>query len=149
MKTIVLFFKNKPAFFGKWYTYHFTLENYKEILREEEWTVKLGFGCYVINTFDKERKDLIYHGKIKINADCALTIIMKSKFHNEEYYIRIPTYIPNSNKIIYGIKVGVNFHESTFSTIYLFSRDVIEFQNASEKINLLMKTNKSKHFLTI
>jgi hypothetical protein len=145
---MVCFNKDKSVFIGKWYTYHYTAEHSKLIFRREIWDIQLKLTGYYATTKDEERQGLVYEGKLNIASDSSLVFVMKGKGSTEEYYIKINYPIPNSDGITYAIKVGVDFDSNKFSTIYLFSRNDLNKEEAQTKIMDKLKKTK-RHFIRI
>lgn len=125
----------ETALLGSWSVYHFSRREEKQLMRSEQWQLKLNWrGRIVIRTSDAQVAKLIYKGRLEDTDTAQLTCRMRGALHHEEFYVRIVYPIPSNHESTFGIKVGENFDHDIYSTLYLFSRQALSHSVASKRL---------------
>ena len=140
----------RDALVGPWYTYRYSTEGGEEIFRMEVWQIWRGFrGGYKVRTFDKTRPKLIYVGTISEAENHSIIAHMHGKRHKESFSVRIIRPIPGIRNQTFGIKVGVNFDQKHFATLYLFSQALVDLTVAQTMLDSKLKNSIKNHFLVL
>lgn len=131
--------RNKIIFFDRkhfwmpviWYVYHYTNGNDgKEMLLKYKW--EMGFNRIIAKP---ENNNLpTYKGRVIQWRGGVLAFEMADDSSGEYYYVYASNTIRNEENIYALIKVGVDFKHNPYSTIYLFSRENINKEEAGEII---------------
>jgi hypothetical protein len=122
-----------------WYTYHFTYEEGKPILRQEIFEIKRNIlGDLIASTSDVERPDLEYKGKIDEERNFIICK-MSGIHHYEEYTVRFEDPIPGKRLMMWGMFTTVDFDNNLFSSIRLASDSKISFDEAEKLLRSRLK----------
>lgn len=135
-------YRRNLGFLGKWYVYHFSTYAKEIIFYEYEWIIGYKKPFYILTADASPRQNGSgislpeYSGRITIRdgRPVSLDFHMEDHKSKEEFYAFVANTIPNEKAMMYGIKTGVDFNNSEFATIYLFSRNKLEYDVAQRTI---------------
>ncbi len=122
---------------GTWYTYHFSRSNFESVFREEKWEIKRSLKGLVINTSDKDRPTLLYHGNVSFDSAHVIINLTGIK-HIEITQYRLTQCIPSDDSIMLGFHLSKDFDHELFSCMKLVCRE--KRQSQSEAIKVLKKS---------